>query len=595
MLLIWWLAETTAIGLILASLATLASRCRKLGPAMRHGLWLVVLMRLVMPPVLSWPALPANWSINPEPIARAADSLPVAPAEPMLPDSASIDPESASTEQASVYTTASAVDRLIDVREPDTVSGWNRANVLWMGLGAWIAGSAIWGAVQVFRIARFARGLRETEAPPEWMSDELMDLAERLGVRAPALLVTSRLDPPLLWCLSRPSLVLPESLLKSLDVERWRAILAHELAHLRRGDHWVGRALLLAGLFWWWNPLYWWVRSRLEAEAELACDAWVVSALPQSRRVYASALIDVCESVSRARVTAPAMGVGGASGRFLERRITMILLERASCRISAGGLLTLGCLALVAAPSWTFAQEGSEKQEAAVEAKILAEKKEQESAAHRNAEAELKRAQERLSRLTEDLEKQRARAENQVKEAQARMLETQKRLKDQLVKSQSQFEEAQARLKQLLSAREQSAESAERSPKEREQALLQKRRAYDQEHKSAQERSHAELAKALAELSKLQGSDREKVQAHMAELKQKLARDAESHWAELKQKLAREAEARHDVNEKRGQESKANLERRVAGLEDKLNAVLAELKALRAERRGSEGEGGARR
>ncbi|MBX6316772.1 MAG: M56 family metallopeptidase, partial [Isosphaeraceae bacterium] len=127
-------------------------------------------------------------------------------------------------------------------------------------------------------------------------------------------------------------------------------------AHLRRGDPWVRRLELLAGLLWWWNPLYWIVRHRLDVEAELACDAWVVSALPELRFAYAEALIDVCESLSEARAPSPALGMGGP-GRIFERRLTMILRERIPCRASAPALLAAGLLALLALPSWAPAKE----------------------------------------------------------------------------------------------------------------------------------------------------------------------------------------------------------------------------------------------
>jgi len=49
-------------------------------------------------------------------------------------------------------------------------------------------------------------------------------------------------------------------------------LIVHELAHVRRRDHWVGWLELLTGLLWWWNPLYWYARHQLRENAELACD-----------------------------------------------------------------------------------------------------------------------------------------------------------------------------------------------------------------------------------------------------------------------------------------------------------------------------------
>ena len=97
------------------------------------------------------------------------------------------------------------------------------------------------------------------------------------------------------------ALLLPTRLVKTLSA---RTLAGHpdaRAAHLRRRDQWVCRLELAAGLVWWWNPLYWLTRSRLDAEAELACDAWVVWALPKDRLSYAEVLFDICSTLSLAK------------------------------------------------------------------------------------------------------------------------------------------------------------------------------------------------------------------------------------------------------------------------------------------------------
>ena len=180
-------------------------------------------------------------------------------------------------------------------------------------------------------------------------------MGARLGVRVPEILAVPHVATPMLWCLGRPKLLVPGRLIKSIEAARWRGILAHELAHLCRGDHWVGRLELVAGLFWWWNPLYWLTCRRLDAEAELACDAWVVWALPDDRLTYAEVLFQICSEFSRASSAAPALGVAG-SGRFFERRLTMILRDRRLLPCLAAVLLAACLLALLALPSWTLAR-----------------------------------------------------------------------------------------------------------------------------------------------------------------------------------------------------------------------------------------------
>ena len=107
-----------------------------------------------------------------------------------------------------------------------------------------------------------------------------MRIGRRLDVRVPAIRVVPGLGTPLLWCLGRPVLLVPDDLLATLDRGRWPAILAHELAHLRRVDPgsagsnwspgWSGGGTRSTRL----------TRSRLDFEAELACDAWASGPCP---------------------------------------------------------------------------------------------------------------------------------------------------------------------------------------------------------------------------------------------------------------------------------------------------------------------------
>jgi hypothetical protein len=153
-------------------------------------------------------------------------------------------------------------------------------------------------------------------------------------------------------------LLWPASLLGQLPSESERAAIVHELAHLRRRDHWVGWLQLIAGCLWWWNPLARYCCRQVAQAAELACDAWVVETLPQARRAYAQALLAVCELMSQK--TAPALAVGMAGARQeLERRLIMIMRESMPCRVPVRGLLVAGLLAMIALPGWSLGQRAS--------------------------------------------------------------------------------------------------------------------------------------------------------------------------------------------------------------------------------------------
>jgi beta-lactamase regulating signal transducer with metallopeptidase domain len=340
---LWWFAETTLVAAVLAVVAALASGTRRLGPAARHALWLLVLVKLIMPPLVRCrlPALPAWSDRSRETSERRAPQIDASAASFRL-----LSPEVLARLDAGPVPPAR-----------ETVPTLDRIGAVaprWV-LGLWVVVSTVLAVGQSVRVLRFRRLLRDVSPAPEWLIDEAERVGERLGVCVPEVVVVPTLRIPSLWCLGRPKLLLPAALVKSEGVDRWRGILAHELAHLRRGDHWVGRLELLAGLIWWWNPLYHLARRRTDAEAELACDAWVLWAFPEDRLHYAETLYRVCASLSRVEPLVPALGIAG-SGRFLERRLTMIVRDEVSCRRSFPALLGAGLLALLALPSWTTAE-----------------------------------------------------------------------------------------------------------------------------------------------------------------------------------------------------------------------------------------------
>jgi beta-lactamase regulating signal transducer with metallopeptidase domain len=350
---LWWVAETTVVATALAAVAALVPRLRRLGPAARHALWLVVLIRLVTPPLLSWP-----W---PVPVPPAPEPAPRAGTVALAARGDDLDRQGTEPAAADVSGTAGGDRPGGGSPDPPRGARFDRSAIGRLVLAGWLAVSAALAAVQVVRILGFRRRLRGAVPAPAWLVTEAERLGERLGVSVPEALAVPGLGTPLLWCLGRPRLLLPTWLIGTLDVEGWRAILAHELAHLRRRDPWVRRLALVAGWVWWWNPLYWIARRRLDAEAELACDAWVVSILPDDRIVYAEVLLGISASLSTsmppAPVPAPAPALGvTSSGRLFERRLTMILRDQVPCRLTLPGLLGAGLLGLLALPSWTVAQ-----------------------------------------------------------------------------------------------------------------------------------------------------------------------------------------------------------------------------------------------
>lgn len=371
-----WCAETTLVAAGLAALAVLLGRSRRLTAEARHALWLVVLLRFLVPPLVAWP-----WARGDRPgmseaaptTAASVDLAPVPPpTAPLLvasrrprvgppPPGRDAGAVGGSADPAAEPRAAEPEDDLAVASDrPAPVAAGKRPDWRSALLAGWLVGSVAVAIRGVVRLARFGRGLRLAEGAPGWLAAEVAGVAGRLGVRrVPASVVAAGLPAPLLWCLGRPRLVLPAGLGR-VTIEARAVLIAHELAHLARRDHWVARLELLAGPIWWWNPVFRLARRRLRDAAEAACDARVVRAFPEHRFAYAEALVEACTPRARPGPPLPALGIGGPrAARTLEARLTMILRDPARPPSRRLAPLAIGLLAL-AAPAWTRGQQPPE-------------------------------------------------------------------------------------------------------------------------------------------------------------------------------------------------------------------------------------------
>jgi beta-lactamase regulating signal transducer with metallopeptidase domain len=345
-----WLLHNTILAGLLAIGVALLCRFRRIGPALRHALWLLVLVRLLWPPgVLNWPVeISPRW---PAPAAVAEEKA-VASKTPLSSSVESVE----IVQTAAVGMTAApavAAEQSVPAEKSVAIPWW-----IWAGravLGLWLLGALLIAVKQIRGFIRLwkLRRIGQPASPKllRWVSE----LAAKMNLRSPKVRVVPGLASPLVAGLVRPVLLWPEQLEEQLGESGLKAVLVHELAHLRRRDHWVRWLEVLAECVWWWNPLFRLARSRVRQYAELACDAWVLAVLPQARRAYAEALVEVCARVSQGRQAVPALGIDG-EGDF-QRRLTMIMRETVACKLPRRTLLAIVAAALLVLPGFTLGQD----------------------------------------------------------------------------------------------------------------------------------------------------------------------------------------------------------------------------------------------
>ncbi len=195
-------------------------------------------------------------------------------------------------------------------------------------------------------------------AAPHSVRREVLRAAREIGLsRPPAVrMADARVSPMIVWGRGM-RLILPRGLWQSLDREGRFAVLCHELAHLKRRDHWVRWAEILICVLYWWHPLVWWVRRRISEEAEHCCDAWVTWLRPHARRQYAEALLRTNEYLLKRQHAGAAVSLGVMSGsaKRMSRRITMVMTQSRRPGVSGPGLVLVGALMLggwATAPLW---------------------------------------------------------------------------------------------------------------------------------------------------------------------------------------------------------------------------------------------------
>ena len=167
----------------------------------------------------------------------------------------------------------------------------------------------VWGSRQVSLIRR--RG----EPAEEALHALVAGIAARMGVtKNIGVLISALVDGPSVVGFLRPVILLPAATVLGLAPEQLEAVLAHELAHIRRYDYLVNVVELLAEALLFFHPAVWWISGRIRCERELCCDDEAVRACGDAFR-YARALA----ALERMRVMTPSLALGGTDGPLAYR------------------------------------------------------------------------------------------------------------------------------------------------------------------------------------------------------------------------------------------------------------------------------------
>ncbi len=150
----------------------------------------------------------------------------------------------------------------------------------------------------------------------------------RAAVRAES---PTPLIEPGVFGIFRPVLLLPVGIADRLTPAQLKAVIEHELCHIRHRDNLSAAIQMFIETVFWFHPLVWWIGKRMVEERERACDEEVL-AIGSEPRAYADAILHICKLY----VQSPLVCVSGVAGANLKTRIEEIMANRMVVKLNAG-------------------------------------------------------------------------------------------------------------------------------------------------------------------------------------------------------------------------------------------------------------------
>jgi len=252
----------------------------------RYCVWLLVLVKLILPPTLSLPTGIGYWASGHVPSSLNASGsffdVPGLEFAGELPEGSHAGPSKGTAEAGPPITAA---------KTPLPDLTWKA--ILFI---LWVMGVFAFLALLVQR-AVFVRGLIAASTPANAEFAGVLEQCRRqIGVRLKTKLrISETISSPAVCGFFRPIILIPAALVDKLSPEGLRAILIHELAHIKRGDLWVNSIQTFLQVVYFYNPFVWFANSMIRKVCEEAVDETVLVTLGGKAKGYSNTLIDIGE------------------------------------------------------------------------------------------------------------------------------------------------------------------------------------------------------------------------------------------------------------------------------------------------------------
>ncbi len=299
----------------------------------RHAVWMLALLKMLLPPSLALPTSPAYWMRRQTappalpPIVFTREYTP-----PLVMD----------------FQLPAAVMDIAPVIPPAPRLTRSGAATLVVVL---VAAALLAVLVQRARLVR--RIIRHATPPSDSLQTLLASCAVQMRIRCRiGIRLSDAVPGPALCGLLRPVILIPARVADKLSTAQLRAVLLHELAHFQRGDLWINHLQTLLQIVYWWHPLLWLANARIRRVREEAVDETVLAAMGSESDAYPDALLQIGKfSLAPGRGFIGLVGIvesRSALVRRIERLLRLTFEPRP--RVGAAGFAAVLLCAVVLLP-----------------------------------------------------------------------------------------------------------------------------------------------------------------------------------------------------------------------------------------------------
>ncbi|MEK8126602.1 M56 family metallopeptidase [Paenibacillus filicis] len=363
---LWFCYATLAasvVGLLVMAIQALFRR--QMSPRMRHALWLIVLIRLLLPdfpnsPVSLFNALP--FSSSTEKAASETKNLegiepPTWLSQQHREKQPPVQNENILPLQSHAPLPVAPLPQETETAAPSSVNKYPPA--LQIISVVWFAGAVAILLYLLFYMwkLRSKRKALQMVTDPRILS-VMNDCRRKFGIKQPIPLYSGyELKSPYISGIMAPWIYIPDALGSQLNDAQLYHLFSHELAHYKRKDiawNTIGSFVLAIH---WMNPIIWIFIAKMKADRELACDAYALEVLGEDEAIpYGMTIIEFLKLYSANRNQPSLLYFSGSSNRNLViRRIAMIKsFKKGTYKFSTIAVL---CVAVMSVMSLTNAAE----------------------------------------------------------------------------------------------------------------------------------------------------------------------------------------------------------------------------------------------